>query len=324
VDWAKVVETWVAEGLVTEAQAPALRDWLARHGPRTTPLADIALTVVALAGAWLLTGASVLLVVYLDGEAWQAGSVALLSALVWAGVGFVTGRTVNPAAGQGLVSSAVVIAPLAFLAIVETEPGRLDPGAWTVTLLPAVVGTAFAVLRRQATLAVAASMAASILLVPWIYEQPMPWPETLFIASLLYAAIPNGLAYRAQLDGDDSLAGIAGTLQAQVAFTVFIAINAAFAHDPYTGGFDARLWESGTAIMFLGFALLGLGALGRSRMTLVGGLIALVVAEITFLTAFGDVMAAIVILGLEGLVLIAAVAAVVAARAGRAQRDGGD
>ncbi|MEM6928496.1 MAG: hypothetical protein AAF602_16290 [Myxococcota bacterium] len=63
--WSEVVETWIADGLITDEQAPALKDWLETNKPPSAPLSDLALTVVAMVGAWLLSGASVLLTVQL-------------------------------------------------------------------------------------------------------------------------------------------------------------------------------------------------------------------------------------------------------------------
>ncbi len=317
-DWGNAVSTWVAEGLITEEQAPALLSWLEQHAPDATPLSDVAITVVAMVAAWLLTGASVLFASQVGGD--FEAEIALLSAVVWAAAGLAIGRAISEPAGQGLVASSVVIAPLALLALFETAPGRLDTLTLGLVLLPAVLGTGLGLVRRQTSLTVAASMAAAMVLTPWVYDRA-GWAELVFGVALLGVTVPNLLAYRARHEGNEWLGGIASVLQSQVAFTAVIGINAAFARRSWGSSADAWLWESGFALTAFGITLLGAGAVGQSRMTLVSGVGALVTAEIAFLTAFGDVVAAIVILGIEGLALLTAVIAVVAARAGRARRD---
>ncbi|MEM6928495.1 MAG: hypothetical protein AAF602_16285 [Myxococcota bacterium] len=252
-------------------------------------------------------------------------AVALLGGLGWAAIGIAVGQRVSPAAGQGLVAAAVVIATLALLGLFEDRPGNLDAAAVAATLVPAAAGTLVGVLRRQSTVAVASSMAAAMVLSIWVYDQSR-WAETLFGLTLVLAVLPNALAYKARLDDDDWLAAVAGTLQSQVAFATVIGINAAFARNTWGSSQNAWLWESAFTVTLFGIGLLGAGAVGASRLTLVSGVAALVTAEIAVLTAFGDVVAAIVILGLEGLALIAAVVVVVASRAGKARRaqDGGE
>lgn len=319
-DWDEVTETWVAEGLIQTDQAPALRRWLHAHATSSSGPGDTALTVLAVAGAWLLTGASILLVSYLGGSAEEAGTIALISAMLWAIVGGVVGPRINPGIGVGLGAAAIVIAPVAIMALFEAGPAEFGPGMLLLTLTPAALGTGVAAYTRRTGLAVAASMAAATVLVPWVFDRGDAAALFLLAGTLVYLAGPNLLAYLARLEDDETRATIAATLQPQVAFATVIVLFAAFADAifPQNLGY---WWESGAKVTFAGFALLGLGALGQSRMTLLAGLVSLVVAEITFLTAFGDVVVAIVILGVEGLVLLVAAIAAVAARVSHRRRQ---
>ncbi|MEN0062607.1 MAG: hypothetical protein AAGA48_10690 [Myxococcota bacterium] len=310
-DWGTTTKTWVREGLITADQAPALKRWLDRHGPRQ-PRWDGALTVLAMAGAWLLTGTGAALVLELGGTGDEARLAGFISALLWIIVGFGLGRVASEAAGQGLVGAGVVAATLALVPVKEIR--NLDLMGLLLVLTPAFLGTVLAGLQRQGGLAAASSLAFALVMVPLLIDGGVG--EWAFGGTLAYAALVNLLVYEARQRGVERT--FAQAMQSQIGFLTLVMVFASF---EIWGFGRPRKWTAGSALLGAGAMLLGAGALGQSRMTLVSGLVVLVIAEIRILEAIGDVRLAIAILGLEGLALIVAVVGVLVSRAGKARRD---
>ncbi len=286
-NWDAVTRGWVADGLISEPQREPLRAWLDEHAP-ANPFGAVILTALVSGGCWLLTGSLALSVDLAgfdgDGPALAALVAGLAQAILGVGARIGLGRPV----AQGLWTAAVPITVFSLTALWDA-PWKDAALIWLLpTLLPVGVGTAVAVVDRMPGLAAASAFAALVPLGLEVFAYSDPVASAVAAACLaLTWAFAVGALLRPQTEA----------LQPQVPFWTTLAMTGI--------GVEGSAWESGALLALYGTLALGAAAVGRSRWTLVSGVGALICAEVVLLGAVGDMMIATVVLGIEGLALMA-------------------